>query len=471
MLGAEDYKISDDVKQEIDPKTGKTYLVIPIKPRKEEDNLCPYCRRKCEIHDYLPYARKWRTRDLGCMKAYLEYVPKRVICKHCLNEAGNPKVSVQYLSWAQRYDRATKSFNESVMLEACKSSVQFSAKSHRVCWRTVQNTCNRGLKRKDAEREKEGKGRFDNLETIVMDETSKGKHCKGTDDKDSDKPSKYMTIMSNPDTKEVLGVIDGYGTKKAQKLLSKIRANRLKKVKLIAGDGARWIDSSIQNTEPLNVKRCLDSFHAISWTSDQLKIEKNKTVKKVSNEIRQLEAKEALTEEEKEELNKKQGFHKILLNKNTQNALFKKQENLTDKQKSILEKIKEEAPDLYDLYIHKEEFRKALTDKSRDPIKRSSTLANVLQEFIMDLETSYDEDWNKFGEKLKRHFDNIMNTSMYRKTSAMAEAINSKAKNLIRRACGFRNIKNFTTRLMLTCSQLGVKLFDREDEVFYFSRS
>ncbi len=41
MLGAEDYKIGDDVKQEIDPKTGKTYLVIPIKPRKEEDNLCP----------------------------------------------------------------------------------------------------------------------------------------------------------------------------------------------------------------------------------------------------------------------------------------------------------------------------------------------------------------------------------------------------------------------------------------------
>lgn len=68
------------------------------------------------------------------------------------------------------------------------------------------------------------------------------------------------------------------------------------------------------------------------------------------------------------------------------------------------------------------------------------------------------EPMKKLAKKIKRHWDNILNTIQFGLSSAKSESANNAIKLILRKAYGFRNMENMKDMIMLCCSNLEVQL-------------
>ena len=57
----------------------------------------------------------------------------------------------------------------------------------------------------------------------------------------------------------------------------------------------------------------------------------------------------------------------------------------------------------------------------------------------------------------KRHFKEILNHFLYRKTNAILEGMNSIIQNIKRRARGFKNLECFKLMICLNCGGLNIR--------------
>ena len=55
---------------------------------------------------------------------------------------------------------------------------------------------------------------------------------------------------------------------------------------------------------------------------------------------------------------------------------------------------------------------------------------------------------------LKRHLENLLTYLKHRITNAVTEGLNSKIQSLKSAARGFRNFKNYRTRILFFCGKL-----------------
>ena len=65
-------------------------------------------------------------------------------------------------------------------------------------------------------------------------------------------------------------------------------------------------------------------------------------------------------------------------------------------------------------------------------------------------------------QKVRRHREHIMNTIRHGMSNARIEATNNKIKLIIRKACGFRNIKNMLDMVYLVCSSISDPFHNRK---------
>lgn len=299
------------------------------------------------------------------------------------------------------------------------------SKLMRINWRTVGMI----LSRTKDHLEPDSSIRFKDLKRIGIDETS---YRKG---------HKYVTVVVDYDTNQVIWVGKGTGKEVLSSFFALLTQEQRESIELTSTDGTRWIQSCIEEWLP-NCERCIDGFHVVQWAIDCM----DELRKEVWREARQ---------EKKNQPKRKRGRPRkgeeakatTKYGKSYKYALGKNPENLTEHQQFCLDEIKAMYPRMFRGYQLKEGLRKVF-QCSKDTIEKewkawlSWACRSKLKPFV------------ELSKKIRRHKDAIIATVRHGLSNVRIESINNKIKALIRKSYGFRNIQNLIDMIMIVCSRL-----------------
>ena len=416
---------------------GVSHLTIQARPNKWHEDDCPICGRRCPRYDtQSDKPRKWRALDWGSTLVEIESSTHRIECP----EHG---VLVADVPWAYPDSGFTKDFDLTVGWLAVYLPRSAVAEYMRIDWATVGRCVSRTLNEIEPDRSR----RLNGLIHIGIDETS---YRKG---------HKYITVIVNHDTNTVVWAAQGHGKAVLQKFYRQLTEEQLSSIKVVTGDGAKWITECVNEFTP-DCERCIDPFHVVEWAMDALD-----EVRREAWREAHAEAKEAaknnptvkgrpMKDDPFAEMAKaaKDKANEI---KGSAYALGKAPENLTENQRLKLEMIAISDKRLYRAYLLKEELR--LIFKLRD----ADEAEKALGKWLWHASHSRIEAFKSLYHKIKRHKEHILNTIRFGLSNARIEAINNKIKLIVRKAYGFRNIQNMLDMVYLVCSNLRIQLPNR----------
>lgn len=415
---------------------GEKTLIVRLRPYKKDANRCPICHQKCPIYDRASYRRTWRANDCNGILVYLKSYTHRISCP-------DHGVLVADVPWAFRDSGFTRDFDMTVTWMAENLSRSAIAEFMRIDWKTV----GRCISRARAELEPDPSKRLDGLVNIGIDETS---YRKG---------HKYITVVVNHDTNTVVWASDKHGKAVFTKFLKVLTPGQRSSIRVVTGDGARWIDPCIKEYLP-NAIRCVDSFHVAEWANEALDAQRKEAWRNAQNTVKELKdttmrkrGRGALVDEGS--IAVREAEEKAKQIKSSAFALGKAPEHLTNKQEILLAQIALTDKRLYRCYEMKEQLRLILHMNDVEDAKEA------LQRFFWRATHSRIPEFCELGHKIRRHEQNILNTIREKMSNARIEATNNKIKLIIRRAYGFRNVDSMINMVMLICSDIIVPLPNR----------
>ncbi len=125
-------------------------------------------------------------------------------------------------------------------------------------------------------------------------------------------------------------------------------------------------------------------------------------------------------------------------------ALLKNQDDLSDEEKKKLHAAFILAPELKQIYDHKEQLRAIFEE---DFSKEQAEIR--ISKWLKSAENSDNRYLNSFIKTLNNWKDYILNYFTCRFTTSIIEGVNNSIKAVKRMCFGFRNFENFKTRIML----------------------
>lgn len=407
-------------------------IIIDAKPTKWHSHKCGKCGCKAKHYDGKGKMRMWRCLDVASTKCFVRSQALRVKCPHC-------GVVARKVPWAGHDSYFTYTFEQTCAWHALNMSKLACTKLMRIQWRTVGDICARVEARLSSTRP----ALLDNLKRIGVDETS---YKKG---------HKYMTVVINHDTGAVVWCAKGYGEKVFAQFFEQLTPKARSEIELVSADGARWVDSTLAKYCH-NTKRCIDTFHVVSWATDVLD-EVRKQAWRQAHEKVKCAAKTPVgrpragkaVNKEKKCANKVKGYRYPLL---------KNPENLTQTQAIKLEMLVKSNPRLYRAYLLKEELRLAL----KQPVEK---IESALKKWRGHAWRSKIPEFVKLQRKIKRHMQAIIQTAKSGITNARVEAVNNSIKLIVKTAFGFRNFDNLKSMVMLKLSGLNIELPRRKKQL------
>jgi transposase len=406
-------------------------LFIKVEPYKRDQNRCPICGRRLPGYDKKKTSRQWRSLNVGTIPVYVSANTNRVSCsEHGVITAGVP--------WARQNSRFTKDFENQVAWLAFNLSKKTLSEFMGIAWNTVGDIINRVL----IDVAPKYEDRFDNLVNIGVDETS---YRKGHN---------YITTVVNNDDSTVIWAAEGHSIATLSKFFELLTPEQRASINTVSGDGARWIQACMDKYIP-QAERCIDPFHAISWAQVALD-----DVRKAASERARIlfEANEGAIKKRgrgrpKKGDDVKTSEAKII--KNSKFALRKNPENLTKNQREKLEMIKLGDNQLYRAYMLKEKLRFIFKLDDIEEVKEH------LDSWLSWARRCRIPSFVALGRKIKRHYAAIIATRTYKISNAKTESLNNKIKLCIRRAYGFRNIKNLVNSVLLVCSNIKIPIANK----------
>ena len=417
---------------------GVNHLRIKARPNAWHKNDCPYCGRRCAGYDTAAAKPKvWRALDWGALLVEIECPTHRIVCpEHGVVTAAVP--------WAYPGSSFTKEFDLTVAWLAEYLPRSAVANFMRIDWQTVGNCISRSLHDLEPERSK----RLDGLVNIGIDETS---YRKG---------HKYITVVVNHDTNTVVWVADGHGKSVLEQFYKALTAEQLASIKVVTGDGARWITDCVNEFTP-GCERCVDPFHVVEWAMEALdEVRKDRwraAYEKASQLAKIKPLKRGRPRADDEATAAIQAARKEATEiKRSTYSLGKAPEHLTERQKIRLEVIKANDPKLYRAYRLKESLRLLLKSTSVQQAEVD------LKRWLWWASHSRIPAFRTLYKKIKRHKKHILNTIRLGLSNARIEATNNKIKLIIRKAYGFRNMQNMMDMVYLVCSNIQVPLPNRK---------
>ncbi len=433
------------------PLDGADEIHVYLRLKRGQNHRCPHCGKKCPYYDRASnykdegtlkdrYPSYWRAPDLGTIRVFIHARLDRVYCK-------DHKVVTEKVPWAYPDCHFTSAFDKQATFLGIHLNKSMASTLLRVDYKSIGRSISRV--RKDIEPDLTA--RFNNLVNIGVDETS---YKKG---------HKYITVVVNHDTSEVVWVHEGHSEATFSLFFEALTPEQRAGIKTVSGDGAKWIDACIKKYCP-QAQRNIDCFHVVEWAlaaldevrKDEWR-EKNKLKQKIEKEVK---AKEEKNKEEKEKNEKDKAKDRKLAKeladakqaasdiKNTRYAVGKNPDNLTKTQRIKLDVIAQASPKLYRAYNLKEMLRTALHYENADDAKEA------LKVFVFRATHSRLESFKELGHKIKRHLPAILNTIRSKISNARSEGVNSKIKLLIRKARGFRNLENMKDLIYLSNGNL-----------------
>ena len=295
-------------------------IVVAVRPGFSQRDRCPHCRRRCPGYDQGEGRRRWRALDLGTTFCFLEADAPRVECRQ-------HGVVVAAVPWARHDAWFTRSFEDTAAWLVVNTSKTAICHLLRIAWRTVGRIC----ERVSAEA-KAGRDLFGGLTELGFDEIS------------IRKGQKYLTVVVDHHTGRLVWAAFGRDRKTVEKFLNLLGEERCKLIRLVSCDDAEWITRPIAERCP-DAVICLDPWHIVKAATDAL------------DDVRR-----AVWNEARRSGNKQ--LAKQL--KGARFALWKKPENLTDRQQAKLAFIQKLNAPIYRAYLLKEQLRQIYHAASTD---------------------------------------------------------------------------------------------------------
>lgn len=302
----------------------------------------------------------------------------RVDCPKC-------GVVVARVPWAEPGSRFTKDFEaECAWLMTVANQRTVSGSLH-VSWRTAGAVAHRVAERVKASMPSP----FDGLHAIGVDETS---HRKG---------HTYLTVVVDHERHRVTWDHDGYGRDVFGLFFQALTPEQRASIRLVTGDGARWIDSCVDRWCP-NVERVLDGFHIVSWMSDAL----DKVRKRLWNQARR--------DGDEKSVKRMRGV---------KYAVLKNPGDLTDRQSEAFGNLQDTDPkgQLYRAWQLKELLRTLL----KHPLEQARA---ELNHWVFRASHSRIPEIVELAKKIRRRRPDILRTIQLGYSNARLEAFNNRIK-------------------------------------------
>lgn len=247
-------------------KFEQTRIIVNARPFRRKQNICPKCGRHCSGYDTKRPEREttWRAPNINGVPVLIRYTPHRIKCP----EHG---VLTENIPWADGSSHYTEDFNNEVAWSAMQMSRKAVTTFLGINWRTVGN-CIKAAKERI---EPDVTVRLHGLKRICVDETG------------SRKGYEYITVVYDMDRNRAVWVAEGFGRDVFERFCLLLTPKERSEIEIVAGDGARWIDSCTKDYFP-NATRCIDFFHIVEWANEALDKVRISTASKAAREYEQL---------------------------------------------------------------------------------------------------------------------------------------------------------------------------------------
>ena len=230
---------------ELEDDDDEEVLVARVRPSRSRRGRCSRCDRRCRGYDQGGGRRRWRTLDVGTVRAYVEADAPRVAC----SEHG---VVVAAVPWARPGARFTRSFEDTCAWLAAHTAGSVVAELERVTWRTVTAIVTRVVAERSA-----GCDRLDGLARIGIDEIA---HRKG---------HRYLTVVVDHDTGRLVWAAPGRDAATLRRFFDALGERRSAALTHVSADGAEWIHTVVAE-RAAGAVLCLDPFHVVAWATKAL---------------------------------------------------------------------------------------------------------------------------------------------------------------------------------------------------------
>lgn len=299
-------------------------LVAHVRASRRARGRCGICVRPAPRYDAGHGRRRWRTLDLGVIRAVVEAEAPRVACRR-------HGVVVGHVPWARHGAGHTRAFDDQVAWLAVQTSKSAVVELMRIAWRTVGSIITRVSA--DIDRATD---RLAGLTRIGIDEIS---YKRG---------QRYLTVIVDHDARRLVWAAPGHGKAVLRMFFDALGSDRSSAITHVSADAASWIADVVAERAPGAV-RCADPFHVVAWATDALDEVRREAWNAARGAVSQRRAGRAT------------GTARAL--KHARYALWKNPENLTDRQRDKLAWIAKTDPRLHRAYLLKEGLRHAFTVK------------------------------------------------------------------------------------------------------------
>jgi len=361
-------------------------LYVSLRPWRRESNRCGICRRRSPRYDRGEGLRRWRALDLGTIRTYLVAAAPRVLCPvHGVVVAAVP--------WARHGARFTRYFEDTVAWLATRCSKTAVTELMRVSWRSVGRIVKRVSKEAEA-----GADLLSGLRRIGIDEIS---YRKG---------HKYLTIVVDHDRRRLVWACPGRNSETVHRFFDALGEEGCLEICEVSSDAGKWITSVVQERCP-HAQLCMDPFHVVAWATRAL------------DEIRRSVWNAARSQGQKARAKQL---------KNARFALWKKPQDLTERQKMSLAAIQATNKPLYRAYLLKEQLRQVFKLRGQAGIE-------LLDRWLSWACRSRLPAFVELSRTIRRHLEAIRNSLRLGLSNGLIESTNTKIRLIARRCFGFHS--------------------------------
>jgi transposase len=391
LLGIEHVPI-DSVELEEDEQG--PLVVARVHKHPEDRGRCSQCRRLCPGYDQGVGERRWRTLDLGTIRAFVEAAAPRVTCP----EHG---IVVENTPWAHGTGRFTRCFEETVAWLAARTDKTAVSTLARIAWRTVGGIIERVV---DVQKRMNKGNQLDGVTRIGVDEVS---YRRG---------HRYLTVVVDHDSGRLLFAHKGKDAAAIEAFFDDIGA-AAENIKLVSLDASPTFNEVCQRRCP-QAELCMDPFHVVKWANDAV----DKVRRQAWNAVRATGDQKA-----------------AVVIKDMRYAVLKNPEDLNDKQRLALSLVEKHNKPLFRAYLLKEQLREVF--KTRDTTMLTGWLAWAQRSRI--------PEFVEVGRSIKRIRPAIDSALNHGLSNARVEGLNTRMQLLTRVAFGFHSAKALIALAML----------------------
>ena len=391
-------------------------LIAQVRPSRTRAGRCGVCSKRCPGYDQGSGKRRWRTLDLGSVRAVVEADSTRVRCTvHGVVVAGVP--------WARHGAGHTRTFDDMVAWLAVACSKTAVKELMRIAWRTVGAIITRVIADLDATID-----RLAGVSRIGIDEIS---YKRG---------HRYLTVVVDHDSRKLIWAAAGRDRATLETFFDALGPDRSAQITHVTADAAAWIAAAVAARAP-NAVLCADAFHVVAWATDAL----DEVRRQAWNDARKLAATEtkARASQGAADADGRPGHTRAVALKGARYALWKNPEDLTDTQVDKLAWIAKTDPRLHRAYLLKEGLRHVFAAKGAEGIE-------ALDRWLSWARRCQIPPFVKLAKTVAKRRASIEASLTHNMSNALVESTNTKIRVLTRVAFGFKSPEALIALAMLS---------------------